>query len=340
METLVCTVEKQRSGSAVDTDGIGKLTAKEERKLRKIFENNPERLKAMFDDFAASRPTEDASLVYKQLQRLIESVGFHRFPTYMSNPQEHDELVNSGWEGVLEILPSYDPNVAMPSTFFYYNIVHKMSKYINTFLHQTNSYYMEIRNKVKRAKDKLALEGNKNPIVMDIAMELNMRPGTIRKAMQAAASSSETFSLNDSTSNITLFVSSEDDKSNPNETMIGNPFSIISQKEEHHHLYDAVMALPRDQRDIICRLYGLGRSAQTRLEIFNDTGIPTNEIKYLEKMALNSLMMNTTLRDVHTGKSYEIKEALNFEPASITPTEIADSIMDILEKEECEIPIF
>ena len=309
------------------------------------YETNPEILQAMFDMYRNGDKEGRAlagGLIEHLLSGLIYSIGHSAFPSYMRNKQEVRELVNAAWCGVFQVADSYDPMRAAPSTCFYRHIVHEMAEYVNRFIHKTSSYSMGIQKEIKAATERLARRGVACPRILDIAYEAGLKASAVRKAMDcfeySRAKSFDSMAI-DPTEYTSSGKShkSRDQYENRSSSVDAycNPFAVVSRQEDADALSNALSALTPTQRDVVCRSFGIGRAKQNNSTIFEETGIPTNEIKVILNRAMTRLRNNPDLCRVYkNGKAFEIKNDLDFEPICCTPDATAYSIMDALEEVE------
>lgn len=309
------------------------------------YETDPEILQAMFDMYRTGDEEARAlagGLIEHQLSGLIYSIGHKKFGSYMQNKQEIRELVNAAWCGVFQAADSYDATRSAPSTFFYRHIVHEMSEYINRFIHKSSSYNMIVRNEIKAATERLKARGIDCPRILDIAYESGLKASAVRKALDCA-DYAETRSFDAMTVDPSEYSSSgkrhksrdQYETSSSTVDAYSNPFAVVSRREDADALGRALAGLTETQRDIICRLFGIGYPKQNYATIFAETGIPTNEIKIIQNRAMTRLRNNTDLcRFYQNGKAYEIKNDLEFEPVCYTPDATAQSMMDALDEIE------
>lgn len=308
------------------------------------YERDPKRLTEMFKalhDPNKVKAEIAGQQIYDQLHKWILSIGHKHFPTWMRNQQEQEELVGEAWEAVFRAVPKYDPYQSAPSTYFYRPIVHNMSEYINKFLKKTTGYNTGIQRQIKQAMRLLASEGNRNPSVLDIAYETGIKPSIVRKSMEFTGAT-ETRSLDEmpvdpgeySATGKSARARDDYDMSATAYSERYNPYARLVKQEESNALAAAMAELPRQQCDVLCRLYGIGRDKQTYTDISHELNMPTNQIKLIEANAKSRLKMNTNLCSSWKGVATQVKEAFDFEPLAITPDAIGTSMMDALAENE------
>lgn len=308
------------------------------------YETNPEILQAMFDMYRTGDSESRAlagGLIEHQLSGLIYSIGYKAFPSYMKNKQEVRELVNAAWCGVFQAADSYDATRAAPSTFFYRYIVHEMSEYINRFIHKSTSYSMGVQKEIKAATDRLMKRGISNPRILDIAYEAGIKASAVRKAMDcfeySRAKSFDSMAVDPgeySASGKSLKSRDQYENRSTSVDAYSNPFVVISRREDANALYRALDELTSTQKDVVCRLFGVGHPKQNFQTVSAETGIPTNELKVILNRAMTKLEKNPELCRFYRGKALEIKTDLEFEPVCYTPDATAQSMMDALEEIE------
>lgn len=343
-------VEEEMIAEGYKTLGIARVPYSEEDQSIK-YDTDPENLKIMFQMYrdGNEKQREIAGfLIEHQLRSLVYSIAHKYFKTYMDNKQEVKELVNSAWCGVFQAAADYDPTRAAPSTYFYRPILHEMSEYVNRFLHKTTSYSMNVLKKVRTATERLIEKGNYTPSVLDLSFESGLRASAIHKALDC-----EYYSKSRSLEELPI----DPVEYNPNGksakaredyddyriaiTEFSNPLTQLCMQEEENALTHAMNSLTDIQKDVLCRLFGIGYDkAQSHAEIFKETHIPTDKIKKIETQAMARLRHHPELaRNFNMGKATEIKRDLDYEPLVITPDNAANMMMSTLDELE-SIDIF
>ena len=319
--------------------------------VRRKFDDNGEPL--MYDDnsenlqviFTAYRDGDDetksiaACLIEHRLRNLVPSIAHKYYSTYMASKQEANDLLNCGWEGVFKVAGSYDPTRSSPSTFFYRHILHEMDEHVKRFVHKSTGYSIRVYKKIRDASDALVARGIRNPSVMDLAYETGLRTSVIRNAL-GCQTCRESRSFDDMAFDPEAY--SKDGKSakaredydmlcknTPGE--FSNPLAIICDKEDSCIIIRAINTLTFLQKEVICRLFGIGRPRQTYTEIFQDMKIPTDQLKIIEAQAKKALSQNSDLcRAFNGGYAVDTKRELDFEPIAFTPDKVGVAMMDAL----------
>lgn len=306
------------------------------------YDNDSENLKVIF---TAYRDGDDetrgiaACLIEHRLRNLVPSIAHKYYSTYMDSKQEANDLLNCGWEGVFKVAANYDPTRSSPSTFFYRHILHEMDEHVKRFVHKSTSYNIRIYTQIRDAIDSMAARGIRNPSIMDIAYETGLRTSVVRNAL-GCQSCRESRSFDDMSFDPETYsqdgksAKSRDEydqlcKNTPGE--YSNPLAIICDKEDSCIVIRAINTLTPLQKDVICRLFGIGCRRQTYSEIFRDMKIPTDQIKIIEVQAKKALSQNAELcRAFNGGRAVDTKSELDFEPIAFTPDDVGISMMDTL----------
>ncbi len=304
------------------------------------FETDPEKIKTMFDTFNQSTGYKRelaGNEIVNQLKKLIYSIGHKYFSSYMKNlsqPQTVEDLTQSAWCGVFEAISAYDPTRGNPTTYFYRPILHEMTEYINRYYNKATSYSVGVRKKINQARESLAAVGNDNPSILDLAYESGLRPSKIRKSLDIEVGA-KTISLDAPVDDTTDQAYGMNHVAVANDSY-ANPYEIMCKKERIAQIRAAIDALPKSQREVIVRRFGLaGNRPENYTSIFKATGITTNRTKELEQRAMTRLRLNPTLRQSWAGgKAMEIKEELDFEPVAMTPDSAAWAMADLLQEIE------
>ena len=215
--------------------------------------------------------------ILNDYRRFITHLITKHFSSYMN--RHFDDLFSSGLIGLMEALTKYDPEKSMPTTFFATYIVHEIYNYVATFVNQTTPYYALRITKLNKAKAELEHEGNDNPSVIDLAMKTGLKPEIVMKTMAIQSASqtqsfdSEEFIFNEMSADAQL-----------------QPEAVVIRNEGQAILHKAVRDLPDDMREVLVRKLGMGnQKAQTNEQISKETGISTNNVRYLYSKALEQL---------------------------------------------------
>lgn len=306
------------------------------------YEREPKKLAEMFQNLQSNdKATAELAgkQIYDQLNNWIVSIGKKHFPTFFQAKNSHDreDLISQGWVAIFSAAPKYDPYRSTPSTYFYRPILHEMSNYINGFLKKSSGYNTGIQRKIKQAKAKFAAEGNPNPSILDIAFEIGLTPNIVRKSMEVTEAAKTRsldemmFDANEYSATGKSARAREDyDAVTGGYADFGNPYACFVQKEDSIALANAMAELPTIQRELLCRLYGIGCKKQNYTEISRETGMTTNRIKKLEAQGKSRLKLDTNLCSAWTGQAAEIEEELLFEPVIIAPGGVGRSLREEL----------
>lgn len=104
----------------------------------------------LVEDFHSGNPIKREkalSTALKALKGFIISVMKRYYPTYIS--REFDDLLQSSYLAIIKEFENYNPDISMPSTFFFKPIKQAMQLHLNMQENQSSVYYRTMNNKIQ-----------------------------------------------------------------------------------------------------------------------------------------------------------------------------------------------
>lgn len=224
------------------------------------------------------------------MENYIKSVMKKQFPTYT---MYYDDLLQEGYMGVLEGLPSYDVKKGRPTTFFRFYIVHNMTEYITKFVNESTAHYQknnQLIRDVERKYEKL----HKEVTDADIAIELGMNIETI-----IATRKIDGKTLNHIESTDNDFFSGQQEEKSPEE--------LFLEAESRKMLASKINTLSNVERTVL-KLYFCEQKSQR--EISAETGMKADEIRKSKERALKQLRMK--LKNDYSAKERNQEDDISF----------------------------
>lgn len=268
---------------------------------------------------------------YNGLVRFVYYIGREKFPTYIANERYSDDLIQAGWEGVCNALPNYNASVCAPSTYFYFPILHAMSKQINMMTGVT-SYQIRIAKIIKQGIADLTQDGNPNPSCTDIAHHTHLKPNVVRRYLEDKKKVESYDALTSSTNQYSAVGLRTNTQMMEDPSEESNPYLCAVNKEEKENLLKAIDELPKDQKYVIQARYGLlegNDSQQIYADISKAMHLPTESVKWLESLAKETLRRNPTLKGQHSDiiKANAVNVLVEQQNINIVPEDTALELM-------------
>lgn len=103
---------------------------------------------------------EAADNAIQQLSGYVHNLIERKYHTYYEqDPSFLEDLEQVGKMGILKALGHYDPNRALPTTFFYTAITHELFELTNSMRHETKSHVATTRKKLEAIQRRCKAEG-------------------------------------------------------------------------------------------------------------------------------------------------------------------------------------
>ena len=227
-----------------------------------------------------------------ELHGLIFAIIKRSYPTYMS--EYYDDMEQEGKIGIIRGLKKYDPQISMPSTWFYPYIKHEIQGFIDENVIRTTAHYSANLRKIDKAIQRLEDLGVEYTNV-ELSIQTGLTLETVNQAMAIRNCRNEVYYdacpdavLND------VAVSAENT----------SPEDILVAKETESMLFDALNnSLSPDERAVIVLSFGLGESNKpmSNKNIANTLHMPIDKVKKLHMTAMRKLR-NSPLK--HAFKDY------------------------------------
>lgn len=317
-----------------------KEICKEKEKKHNVHDCDSD-LKEMLIAYLATEPDSwKRNLAYEkmkpQLDKLISYVGHKYFTSYMKNVQERDEMYECGHCGIIKVINEYDPTKAMPFSYFFHPILHELQKHIS-FVHENSSYDHNMFKRIEATKAKLASRGIVNPSIMTVAIEMGVRPSTIRKQLEMPnsnkAANYEDCYLNNGNGKNDPYDNETDDIDYAEASDYGDPFRAVIQSERNKNILQALDALSDVQRACVRLKFGFeSQRSMSYTDISARLGLPVDTVKRSIQRAINEMKMNPHMNaGRRANRDTEIKHGLNYEPFAITPDNVGISLMNTMD---------
>lgn len=297
-------------------------------------------LKEMLIKYLQTKPdTWQRDLAYEdmapQIDKLIKYVGHKYFATYMANPQEKEEMLACGRAGVMSAINEYDPNKAMPSSYFFRPILHELQNHVSSFIHESSNYNHTMSKRIEATKAKLAEDGIMNPSIMTIAIEMGVRPSTIRKQLERpnnnnAANYEDRYN---NSGKVDIASNEIDDLDCAEFSDYGDPYKSVIKSETTTNVQQALASLTDAQQACIRLKFGFeGRCEPSYAAIGAQLGLSVDMVKKNIQRGINVLRMNPRINaGRRANRASEIQHSLNYEPFAITPDKVGLSMMNTMD---------
>jgi len=116
------------------------------------------------DPVAAQAAAEGAC---RDLEFFMISIINKYFSTYIEKDRSfYEDLMQAGRMGIIQALPKYAPDQAMPTTYFFYPIKHEMVLQVNSMKHDTKSHVATTKRKIQEV-DKMFARYGRTPTLHD-----------------------------------------------------------------------------------------------------------------------------------------------------------------------------
>lgn len=123
------------------------------------------------------KAVEDA---IKELDAFIKYTIKKKYSSY--SKKHYMDLLQEGYVGIMEGMKKYDPNITMPTTFFYPYIIHEMQNLITKQVDNTTAHYATNIKKINKVIDEFEAQGKKWTMV-DISIQTGMTLETIAQCL-------------------------------------------------------------------------------------------------------------------------------------------------------------
>jgi len=279
--------------------------------------------KALFDRMSAG--DEDAkNEFYHRIARYVIRFICNTCP--FCTEQHYGDLFDEAWLEIMKLYKYYDPERGSPTTFLKFAIKNAIYKHLSF---SNGGLSVQRAAKVRalhNAEKRLMEEFGYIPDDIAIAYEMGVRVSEVRK-IRMDIEGIQSKSLDDSFEN---YPAADDT----------NPEKSVIEKETTSILEDVINGLSEQQREVICRRFGIfGYDVQTEREIADDTGIPLQNIAKIQIEAQRALRVNQKIRHLVYGGSKvydndDIMKDLGNECVMIVPEQASQRMMcDILDME-------
>ncbi len=243
------------------------------------------------------------------LKFFIVALMKRKYPTYIE--KEGQDLIQSGYLGVIKHLGEYDPEKGAPTTFFDTHIEFEMQEWLNTSKNQSSRYYQTSNNKIQAAIrffESNAIPYNDIKISERTGLPISTVKNTLAIANKAAA----------------LEINEEIKTGNGDETIVpqsfGTPEDEFIAREKNEVLYSCISeCLTITESAVLSLIFGLNGSTEVALkDIAAQLGMSVNNVKTTQRKALEKLR-NSKLASL-IGDKYENSENWLEEDLSFFPT--------------------
>ena len=215
----------------------------------------------------------------KELEGFIHLIIKRSYSTYTK--KYFYDLLQEGYLGVAIGMEKYNPNISMPSTFFYPYIKHEMQGFITKNVDKTTSHYSANIKKINKAIQELEEKGIRYTNV-DIAMQTGMTIETVDQSMAIRKYRDEVH-IDACPPNVIDAEMEENRYKTPEEEYM--------EQETIKTIYRAMnMLLTNDEIQVLQDHFGLGDTKTiSEGEIAKKMGIPKDKVKRLLNRAIRKL---------------------------------------------------
>lgn len=249
-----------------------------------------------------------------ELHGLIFAIIKRSYHTYMS--EHYDDMEQEGKIGVIKGLQKYDPQISMPSTWFYPYIQHEIQNFIDVNVIRTTAHYSANLRKIDKAIQRLEDLGIEYTNV-ELSIQTGLTLETVNQAMAIRNCRNEVYYdacpeavLND------VAISAENT----------SPEDIVIAKETGTMMYDALNnSLSADERAVIMLSFGLGDAGKpmSNKNIANVLHMPIDKVKRLHMTAMRKLR-NSPLKNAFRDHLSEEEPIISASEIPLMSTSVAD----------------
>ena len=164
-------------------DGIYDLSTPKSQKFDHSGSSVRQRFYSIMEDYHSNDPAKKTyanERAMKEMEGFIHLIIKRSYSTYTK--KYYYDLVQEGYLGVITGMEKYNPDISMPSTFFFPYIKHEMQKFITQTVDKTTAHYSSNIKKINKAIEKLEEKGIAYTNV-DIAIQTGMTIETVDQSL-------------------------------------------------------------------------------------------------------------------------------------------------------------
>lgn len=301
-DEVMVTMDKYESeiikeGKSKDEDSMKEINA-ELASLKKIEYKDFHLIMEDYNSEDEKRIKQSKEDACNNLKGFVIYMIMHNYWTYCRN--YFQDMLQCGYIGIMKAMKSYDPDKAMPTTFFKTFIKHEISCYITEFLNGSTVHYATTLGEINKAKRHFESLGI--PYDNVVLAEYLGRPRTSVAKALACQEAAISVNFQEEFENKT-------DESAPASArcdMYMNPERCLEEKALSEVIATAIKHLTKVQQNIILMYYGFTGSPMSVKQISMELGISQSEVKFEHQMALANLY-STELRVLCDDKYKEPK---------------------------------
>ena len=271
------------------------------------------------DEFKKKKAIED---MIKNLSMYVYSVIAKYFPSYI---KYKDDLYQEGCLAILKNLDKYNPEIAMPSTFFFIYIKEQINTYIINNVNNTSRYYGHNIIKIKKAIKHFETN-NQDYTNADIAQYTGLSIETVIYTMNAIKNETEIkYDTNEFLEN--QLVSETE-----------SPEKILLNNEKSEIILKILETLNDDEKFIIMARMGFLGECLSFKEISDKMNTSIDKIRKKFQLALIKIK-NRSLFKKYFGDSELTEEERMLEgiEVSFVENDLAEGIIEELEELQMDL---
>ena len=260
------------------------------------------------------------------LKYYVISVMKKKYPTYIE--KEGQDLIQSGYLGIIQSLDGYDPKRGAPTTYFDFYIGQAMQLWLNSQKNQSSIHYQTANNKIQAAIR--YYEANEIPWDdVKISERTGLPLSTIKNTLAIVNKASA------------LEINEEIKTGNGDETItpeaFGSPEDELIIKEKNDVLYSCVSELSDVEQYILIHVYGLaGYPRLSHKDIAKRLNLTLSKVKTIQSRAIAKLKkskLSSLVSDKYNESERWLEGEMCFFPETDDTLETADFQMEDFEPE-------
>lgn len=260
------------------------------------------------------------------LKYYVVSVMKRKYPTYIE--KEGQDLIQSGYLGIIQNLDGYDPKKGAPTTYFDFYIGQAMQLWLNVSRNQSSIHYQTANNKIQAAIR--YYEANEIPWNdVKIAERTGLPLSTIKNTLAIVNKASA------------LEINEEIKTGNGDETItpeaFGSPEDELIIKENNAVLYRCISELNEVEQYVLINAYGLaGYPQMSHKDIAKRLNSTMGKVKAIQNRAIAKLKKSSLamlVSDKYDNSERWLDDELCFFPETDDTLERADFQMEDFEPE-------
>ncbi len=290
---------------------------------KKIYNSTIKEQMKMYHSGDPEKRKKAIEEIVTENQKLVSFIIDKHFKSFKYNYYWED-LFQQGILGIIESLEKYDPELATPSTYFTFFIIHQLSEYCNSFIKGRSSHYSAKIKKINVARSQLEAVGIMFPTPADLAIQTGLKIDQVMKTLEVETRTSY------------ISLQSEEYINEYLTDYVKGPDELYEEEEKIQLLHKAIEDLPFIEREVVLRKFGLNcEKPQTNVMISKAVCISPSEVRNRLQNAMKMLRKNPNLCDYFPDYA-NIASEINKTEISTIPVGAAHLIIELLSEDDTE----